>query len=115
MELISELSAYYNFDHHFYLLDSSAYANRYINTTDVAPQTLCVFKNVNNGDDDDVTNITSKNTFMIVVPAENSSFDQNVNLFHRMKTIQRKQINMKIGVFFSRNSSMQGLHTFFTW
>ena len=111
MELISELAAHFNFDHHFYLLDASADANRYISTTGITPQTLYVFKNVND-DDDDVEDITCKNSFLIVVPASNATFDQNVSLFRRMKKIQRKQINMKIGVFFS---SMTDLHTYFAW
>lgn len=114
MQLIRELTDYFNFDHHFYLLDSSAETSRFINQTGITPQSLHVLRSADNEVNglENVKSINSKNTFMIVVP-EDSQLDRN--LLRWMKRIQRLQINMKIGVFFRQPTSIEDLHVFFEW
>lgn len=115
IEFTTRLSKHFNFDHHFYVFDSSADINRYVNTEGSTPQSFYVSKNANNDTElDNVKEINSKNTFLIVVPGS-SHFDRNSNILRRMKTIHRLQINMKIGVFFSHHSPKEGLHAFFEW
>lgn len=116
VKLISELNKIFNFDHNVFLLDSSVNTNRFIDTREVIPRSLYVFQNVDGKITglESVTNITSKNTFMIVVP-EGANFDNNLNLFQQIKKIQKLQINMKIGIFFPHFASVDDLKTLFEW
>lgn len=116
VKLISELNKIFNFDHNVFLLDSSVDINHFIDTREVIPRSLYVFKKVDGKITglESVTNITSKNTFMIVVP-EGSNFDNNLNLFQQIKKIQKLQINMKIGIFFPHFASMDDLKMLFEW
>lgn len=115
MELIKGLTDCFSFDHHFYLVDSSADTNRYIRTKGLTPQTLYYFTNADNDTKlEYIKVITSKNAFLIVVP-ETSQFDRNSTFLRWMKKIQPLQINMKIGVFFPQPSSMEDLRAFFEW
>lgn len=116
VKLISELNKNFNFDHNVLLLDSSVDINSFIDTREVIPRSLYVFQSVDGKiiGLDSVTNITSKNTFMIVVP-DGSNFDNNLNLLQQIKKIQKLHINMKIGIFFPHFASMDDLKTMFEW
>lgn len=100
-------------------MDSLVDINQFINSKGedvVAPHTIIAF----NGENDNITElesltaITSKNTFTIVV-FKNPTFDTNLNFLYRFKAIQRLQINMKIGFFFSQSVSMKDLWNLFQW
>lgn len=111
MEIISRLTTYFLIDHHILLLNTTADTDRFINR--VTPQTVYFLRD--NGDVtrlQNVKRINSKNAFMIVV-AQSSNVDGN--LLQGIKKIQRHQINMKIGLFFTHYSSMTHLHKLFQW
>lgn len=115
IELIKSLSEHFNFDHHFFIIDSAADTSRYVNTEVFAAQTFYILQNVNNDTElGKVNEIDSKNAFLIVV-LESLRFVPNSNLLRQMKAIQRLQIRMKIGVFLSRHSTMVDLRAFFGW
>lgn len=115
MELLKDLTDYFHFDHHFFLLGSTADANRFVNRNGTIPQTVYVSRSVNTEIGfEDVGEINSKNAFTIVVP-DTSELDQNLYLLNGLKAIQRQQINMKIGVFFSQDISNEDLEEFFEW
>lgn len=105
VKLISKLNNFFNFDHNIILASSSSDINGFINTAsemEYIPRSVYVFKSI---DDnifglETVKHIESKNTFMIVV-SEVVTFEKNVNLLMKVKEIQRLQLRMKIGIFFS--------------
>lgn len=119
LKLISELNNFFNFDHNVLLLDSSTVMNRFINVkqqTEFIPQTVYIFRKVDENITglETLTEINSKNTFMIVVP-ERADFDSNIHLLNRVKEIQRLQINMKIGIFFQQFATKEDLGQLFKW
>lgn len=85
LKLISELNNFFNFDHNIFLFDASAHLNRFI-TTEIhgtfTPQTLYVLESVDGNITglDSLTEVKSKNTFMVVV--HNSA---NIDLFTLLK------------------------------
>lgn len=110
--IITQLRDYFDFDHHFFLLDSTANPNRLINNrNDNTPQTVYILNSI---DHENIVEIGSKNTFMIVGFAS-SNFDQNFYILQQIEEIQRLQIEMKIGVFFLQCTSIDDLHKFFRW
>lgn len=118
MELISRLNDCFDFDHHIFLLDPSVDADRFVNSTDFTPRTLLTLKSVDDENEStaDLTTIGSKNTFMILVPSESSvDFDSNFTNLHRIKNIQRLQVNMKIGIFFLEFTPIENIRKLFKW
>lgn len=120
VKLISELNHFFNFDYNLFLLDSSVNLNHFINSKrqeyTATPHTVIVFHQSpkqNITELDTLTEVTSKNTFMIAV-LESSTLDANFNFLNRLKEIQRLQINMKIGFFF-RFDSLEDLRKLFQW
>lgn len=119
LKLITELNNFFDFDHNFFLLESSTIIHRFISSRsegELPPKTLFVLKNFNGNIAGLPTGIeiSSKNTFVIVV-LSGSSFDEESNLFRGLKTIQRLQINMKIGFFLPYFNSMNELKELFQW
>lgn len=120
LKLIMELNNFFNFDHNIFLLHSSVDINRFINGTRsseyTTPQSLYVFESADEDNDYGIkmNEITSKNTFIIVVPAS-ASFEINLNLLIRLKEIQVLQVNMKIGIFFLHIVSREDLQKLFEW
>lgn len=122
IKLINQLNDFYSFDHNVFLLDSATDMNCFVNTrtqeefTEFTPQSLYVLKNV--GDNitglETLNKIKSKNTFIIVVP-QSSEFKDNFKLLAQLKKIQRLQISMKIGVFFSHIVASDNLQSLFQW
>jgi len=114
-KLISDLNNYFGFDHNIFLVDSSADLNRFINNTQpqltYIPQSVYVYKSV---DRITLTKIQGKNPFLIVVP-EHSIFNSNMELFIRVREIQRGKLDMKIGVFFLEVTTAADLQLFFQW
>lgn len=104
-ELINQLNWFFDFDHNIFLFHSSADTERFINTTERhnnRPRSVYVFQNTKEQITglENLMEITSKNTFVIVVP-ESGKLEINVNLLQCVKNIQRRQISMKIGIFFT--------------
>lgn len=115
IELITQLTNYFNFDHHFFLLESNAATDRYIGTQMYTPQTVYVSERISeNFGLENGTQLNSKNAFLIVAPGS-SKFEHSLNLLREMKKIQRFRINIKIGVFFTQHTSTEELYKFFEW
>lgn len=118
--LINELNNFYNFKHNIFWVDSSADLSRFINNTNqlkYTPQSVYVFQTV---DDNitglyDITKITSNSNIFFIVVAKSANFESNSNLLARIKKMQRLQINLKIGVFFSTTASSTDLQKLFKW
>lgn len=116
-KLINELNDFFDIDHNIFLLDSPAHINRFISLRIQAhpiPQSVYVFESVDENITATLTVISSKNTLTIVV-LDTSSFDKNFAHLVQLKAIQRIQINMKIGIFFSQFVSMKDLKKLFEW
>lgn len=110
--LINQLTDHFNFDHHFFLLDSAVDVNRFINTNVSTPQTLYVYEAADNVIGfDNLGRINSTNGIMIVA-AENAKFEQ---LLDRNATIKLLQKQKKIGIFLTHHSSTEDLRVLFTW
>src|ERR1700761_3217931 len=117
LRLISQLNNFYGFDHNILLLDSSTDTNRFINKDENIPQSLYIFRRAadNTTGLNTRTRIESKNTFMIVV-LESGDFQTYLDFLHQLKRIQRLQIKMKIGMFFSSQFvSIDDLRHTFNW
>lgn len=116
VNLINKLNEFFNFDHNIYLLDASVDINRFVGRREIIPRSLYVFKSadVNITGLKSLTDIKSKNTFMVVVP-ESSTFDRNLKLLNRLLEIQKLQIKMKIGMFFPHFASTVDLEHLFRW
>lgn len=85
VELIRRLTSHFNFDHHFFLLDSSEDINRYVDTKGLTPRSLFVVTNEGNDTElEIVREIDSKNSFLIVVTAI-PKFEHNFTLLRRIK------------------------------
>lgn len=73
-KLIRQLNDHFDFDHNIVLFDESSDTNRFIDTTGrlVTPQSLFAFKTVKEDGEiiglENLQEITSKNTFIIIVP-----------------------------------------------
>lgn len=97
VKLINELNSFFNFDHNIFLIDSSVDLNCYVSREEVTSRSLYLFKSVdeNIAGLESLTNITSKNAFMIVVPGS-PTFDHNFNLLKRInKTLLFNKYNFK--------------------
>lgn len=114
MKLISQLSNFFKFDHHIYLLHASADDERFINRNESTPRSLLTFKSVDDVGSKVQTEMLSKNTFFIIAPGD-TEFVRNSTLLHRIKKIQRLQTSMKIGIFFSTVASSEDLRKLFEW
>lgn len=119
VKLINQLNNFFDFDHNILLLDSSIDYNRYVHGSDsikdnYTPQSLYNFEWINNSivGLESLKKIRSKNTFLIVVPASSQS-EGNIKLFARIKSIQRLNIYMKIGVFFPDLASTHSIEKMF--
>lgn len=116
--LINQLNSFFNFDHNVFLLDSSIEVNRFIRTSDAiefTPQSLFIFQSADNFTElKSFKEKTSKNTFLIIA-SKTVSFPRNLNLFSQVKQIQKLQLQMKIGVFFSHNTSRADIQEVFKW
>lgn len=90
-KLIGELNNFFNFDHNVFLLDSSVDRNRYIDIRrrEVTPQSVYVSQNVDDNFTElkSLTEINSKNTFIVVV-LPSSNFCINLNLLNGLKEVQ---------------------------
>lgn len=124
--LIRNINKFFTIDQNIFLLESSIDINRYVyepsspnvlheHTSEHTPQSIFTFKRRDDGITglDSLKEIKHKNTFLVVVSVK-SNFVQNENLFTQIKEIQRLNINMKIGVFFSHIFS-DDLHNLFEW
>lgn len=110
MQLISQLTKYFHFDHHLFLLDTnSSDSYRFISTDGLTPQTVYVWKGV---DDLVPLDIKSKNCFLIVA-TNTTEFEHIINLMRVVRTLQIRQRQMKVGIFFTRNASAAHLKTVF--
>lgn len=114
--LITQLNYFFTFDHNVFLLDASADIHRFVNKRPDTPQSVYVFNSMS----DNVTGlenlkkISSKNTFLIVVPAS-VNFENNLKLLTQVKKVQRLKKNMKVGVFFTDYVSIENLRKLFQW
>lgn len=116
--LINQLNNFFNFDHNVFLLDSSVDANRFIRIREdknFTPQSLFIFQSADNFTNlESLKEIKAKNIFLILAP-KCVSFQRNVNLLGQVKTIQRLNIQMKIGVFFSHTDSKEDKQELLQW
>lgn len=142
MKLINQLNNFYNFDHNIYLLNPSTDMNLFLNAkrgSDLTPYSSYVFQSV----DDEITGLErmiaptrrrylfvlehelnrtaesksvmkTKNLFMIVTP-ESGEFENNFNLFKKVKEMQTLKLRMKIGLFFYHFVSSDNLKKLFEW
>lgn len=112
MQLISQLTEYFYFDHHFFLLDSAVDANQFISTDAHTPQTVYVWK----GDDDVIAvDHKTKDFFMIVACNKTTGIEHTINLLKVVKEIQSVQKQMKVGIFLTQTTSVRDLLTLFQW
>src|ERR1700761_210545 len=105
LKLIRDLNDFFNFDHNILLLDSSIDTTCFVDG-ESTPKSLYVFESANDNVTglESLTEITSKNTFMVVVTGS-SKLDNN--LMNLVEEIQKLQIDMKIGVFFANFASQK--------
>lgn len=119
-KLIRQLNNHFNFDHNIFLLNTSADVNRFVDPTCNREFTPQSWYDVSGNTDDhltelaSLTNATSTNPFVIVVP-ESSKFANNLDLLNRMKRIQRVRLDMKFGVFFRQTASTEDVRELFEW
>lgn len=120
VKLISDLNSFFNFDHTAFLLHSSAEIDRFV-ANGPTPQTLYVFDSAGDGNVtglETLTEIGSKNTFMVVVP-ESAHFEGYAKLLNQVEKLQatkeRLHINIKIGVFFKQFVGEKDLQKLFEW
>lgn len=113
-KLISKLNHYFDFDHNIFLEDSPSNIARYLDTNCETPRTIHVFKSVQEGNIPSITQILSKNTFLIAILGS-STIEQNYDFLQYVNTIQRIPISMKIGVFFRQVTSIDNVRILFTW
>lgn len=116
-ELISELSNFFDFDHNIFLLQSSVDINRFIGAAELTPRTIFVIEDLNgnnNTEMETVKEIRSKNTFVIAA-LYGTSFDENLELFKQLKTLQQLKLNIKIGIFFQQFVSADDIRKLFEW
>lgn len=118
--LINELNTFFDLDHNIFFLHASVDVNRFIATTKqqgkFTPQSVYTFSNI-------IGNVTglealsrarSNNELLVLVP-EASDFNENLNLLMRVKQIQRLNLNLKIGIFFSHLTDDGDLMKLFEW
>lgn len=100
LKLISQLNDFFNFDHNVLLMESSANHNRFVSVKGRdRPRTLYVFDKDNLTVVGLLTEIRSKNTFLIVV-LDSSSVERNFEFFVQLRRIERLwQFNVKIEIF----------------
>lgn len=115
VKLIGELNGFFHYDNCFFLLDSSAEIDNFISCSASCPQIFFVFENRDSLRGlEGLKKVQSKNTFMIVALLS-SAFDENVKLLKRVKRLQRRDLNMKIGIFFQQFTSMEDIGQLFQW
>lgn len=111
MQLITQLTEYFHFDHHFFLLDFVIDTSQFISTDGLTPQTVCVVKE----DEQDIEFVmNSKNCFMIVA-SNTTEFEHTISLLNVVKAIRIYQKHMKVGVFFPQKASVDDLRKLFEW
>lgn len=123
-KLIVELNEYFKFDHNIFLFDSSVDFNSFMSSTNdlpgpCTPQSLYVYQSNGTGNVvglEILTEITSKNIFLIVVPGT-AEFPSITNLLSEVRRIQqiRIQVLMKIGIFFPQRANDKDLRALFQW
>lgn len=118
---IRNLNGFFEFDQNIFLLDSFAEVDRFMPPSteplkDYTPRSVYIFKSVvgNVSTSETIKEIQSKNTFLIVASGS-SGVDNNLKLLVRIKKIQRLQMNMKIGLFFSHIISTDNIRELFDW
>lgn len=116
VQLINGLNNFFNFDHNIFLVETSKDINQFISNGKY-PKSLYFFDSTSNNISvlQGLTEIRSKNNFMIVVPGSFQAFSRNINLLNRINEIQRLDINMKIGMFFPQYAAMEDLQKLFEW
>lgn len=125
--LINQLNNFFCFDHNIFLFVGSDDINRYILTSSPTPtyktneekfipRSIYRFTQLEDNTTglETLKEIKSKNTFLIVVP-ESSNFEKNLKFLAQVKSIQRLQINVKIGVFFSDIPTSDNILKLFKW
>lgn len=126
MLLIQNINKFFTNDQNIFFIESSIDLNRFVykpssrndfheHTAERTPQSIFMFERLDDGITgiESLKEIKSKNTLLVVVSVK-SNFVQNENLFTQIKEIQRLNIDMKIGVFFSHIFS-DDLHRLFEW
>lgn len=113
--LIDELNKCCNFDHNIFLADSSVDI-AYLVGHGTQPRSLFIYGNANGSIKhlERLAIVESKNPFMIVVPVS-SSLRENLELLTKIKKVQRRTTNMKIGIFFPTNTTMNNIRDHFLW
>lgn len=110
-QLIGKLTNHFQFDHHFFLLDSAIDASQFIDTGGITPRTVYVWKEAA---DIVEVEVRSKNCLLIVV-SETTEFERTVNLLKIIKVMQTSQKQIKVGLFFPLKSSIKELLKLFDW
>lgn len=114
--LIRDINKFFTIDENIFVLESSIDINRFVDDFhEPTPRSVFQFERLDDGIKGlaSLKEIDSKNPFLIVV-SEKSNFVQNQNLLDQVKGIQRLNIDMKIGVFFS-HIVRDDLHKLFDW
>lgn len=119
-KLIGELNDHFNIDHNLFLLDTSVNLNRFINSEaqprNCIPQSVVIFRCDQVEDASGIEfldNPKAKNELLIVTSSA-TTYNSNLSLLLRIKAIQRRRLNIKIGLFFSHFVS-DDLHQLFNW
>lgn len=111
-ELMKRIANYFHFDHHLFMLDETRDVNRFINVGDpITPQSLYKLPL-----DSIRIEVDTKNTFVIVVPHHAEFKLKNfADFLDPVQSIQSPNVNMKVGVFFTKPVSIQDLRQLFEW
>lgn len=112
--LIRGLNDFFVFDHNIFLFHSSVDRDRFITSRIKfqTPQSVYAFDSENISGLENVSDIKSKNTFMIVVPGSSGSTG---SFLRYVREIQKRKIEMKIGIFFTKFVSTTNLVKLFQW
>lgn len=114
-KLIDDLNNCFNFDHNVVLGNRLTDISNYVRNED-QPRSLFKFVNSNGRfvGLESLQVIKTKNAFMIVAP-ESSNFQMNINLLKQIKNAKSYDRNMKIGIFFQTETSMDDVRSHFQW
>lgn len=115
MKLIDGLNNAFHFDHNIFVVDTATDMLPFINGTELMPRSMFVLQeNANNSNVFEKWKITSKSTFIIVVPG-NCKFIQSLDFLKLIKDSHRRRITKKIGIFFPECATIDDVRLLLEW
>lgn len=128
VSLINRLNAFYRFDQHIYLMESSTDFNHWFpmsslscRTDSFTTQTVYTFNSIRDSDvniteQEVIGEVTNKNTFLVVLIENHQAFGNGSQLLAFVKAIHQVNNSVKIGVFFTQSiTSLDTIKQLFHW